>query len=234
MVVADYVIIGLIVIFALIGLKNGLLKSIYKVVAYVASIYLAFKLSKPVAGWFRGTGLFDGIKESVGKVVGGLGIDFSQVADPSNSGEIFKAIEDTPFPDNIKNTIAEAMAKGSQTVSDLMEDFIDKIAFFLLVILCAIALFIILRILFWLAGYLIKGISSIPIIKQVDRVAGLILGAAIGVGMVSLICLVLVYTASFEKLGPVYENINKGLIAPYFYNRNILAELFGFIKEGWL
>ena len=234
MVIADYVIIGLIVLFALLGLKSGLLKSIYKVVAYIASIYLSIKLSKPVAGWFRGTGLYDGIKESVGKVIGNLGIDFSQVSDPSSSSSIYDAIKDTPFPDNIKTSISEAMSKSSQAASGLMEDFIDKIAFFLLVILCAIVLFIILRILFWLAGYLIKGITSIPIIKQVDRLAGLFLGTAIGVVVVYLVCLLLVYTASFEKLAPVYENINKGLIAPYFYNNNFLPDLFGFIKEGWL
>ena len=233
MVAADYVIIGLIVIFALLGLKNGLLKSIYKVVAYVASIYLSIKLSKPVAGWFRGTGLYEGIRNSVGDIISNLGIDFSNVTDPSNAGNIYEAIKDTPFPENIKNMIADAMTDGAQTAAGLMDDFIDKIAFFLLVILCAVVLFIIFRILFWLAGYLIKGISSIPIIKQVDRVAGLLLGGAVGVGVVYLIFLLLAYTASFEKLAPVYENINKGIIAPYFYNRNILAELFVFIKEGW-
>lgn len=234
MVAADFIIIGLIVIFALMGLKNGLLKSVYKVVAYVASVYLAIKLSKPVAGWFHETGLYNGIKESVSKILGNLSIDFSQVADPSNAGNIYDAIKDTPFPDNIKTTISEAMANSSSTVAGLMDDFVEKIAFFLLVILCAVALFIILRILFWLAGFLIKGISSIPVIKQIDRVAGLILGAAVGVGVVYIISLLLVYTASFEKLAPVYENINKGAIAPYFYNKNILADLFGFIKEGWL
>ncbi len=234
MVVADYVIIGLIVIFALIGLKNGLLKSIYKVVAYIASIYLAVKLSKPVARLFRGTGLMESIKESIEKIVLKLGIDFNQVADTSSSSSIYDAIKGTPFPDNIKTSIAEYMAKSAKTASGLMDDFVDKIAFFLLVIICAVVLFIIFKLLFFFAGFLIKGITSMPIIKQVDRIAGLLLGTAMGVCVVYLVCLLLIYTASFEKLSPVYENINKGVIAPYFYNKNFLTDLFGFIKEGWL
>ncbi|MBN1624871.1 MAG: CvpA family protein [Clostridia bacterium] len=234
MVIADYVIIGLIVIFALLGLKNGLLKSIYKVVAYIASIYLAIKLSRPVAGLFRGTGVFDAIKESIAKVIASLGVDFNQVADTSSSSNIYDVIKDTPFPDNLKQSIAEAMAKGSQTAAGLMDDFVDKIAFFLLIVICAVLLFIVFKLLFFLAGFLIKGITSIPIIKQVDRIAGLALGTVIGVFVVYLACLLLIYTASYEKLAPVYDNINRGLIAPYFYNENFLTYLFGFIKEGWL
>ena len=74
MSVADYVIIGIIVIFALVGLKSGLLKTVYKIVSYVASFYLAIKLSKPVAGWFEGTGVYTGIRESVEKLLGKLNV----------------------------------------------------------------------------------------------------------------------------------------------------------------
>ncbi|HPJ22572.1 MAG TPA: CvpA family protein [Clostridia bacterium] len=234
MVAADYIIIGLIVVFALLGLKNGLLKSIYKVVALVASIYLSIKLARPVAGWFRGTGLYLKLKELVSDIIAKLGIDFTQIADTSDANSIYDVIKGTPFPDNVKTSISEALAKSSQNAAGLLDEFVDKIAFFLLVILCAIILFIILRILFWLAGYLIKGITSLPIIKQVDRVAGFILGAAMGVVIVYLISLLLIYTSPYEKLAPIYENINRGLIAPYFYNNNFLADFFGFIKEGWL
>lgn len=234
MTVADYVIIGFIVVFALLGLKNGLLKSIYKVAAYILSVYLAIKLSKPVANLFKRTGLFEGIRNSVEKVLSGLNVDFTGITDPSNADSIFDAIKDTPFPDNIKTMIADAMSKTSESAVYMMDDFIEKIAFFVLVILCAVVLFILLRILFWLASFLVRGIASVPIIKQVDRFAGFILGAAVGVGVVLMIALLLVYTASFEKLAPVYENINNGVIAPYFYNNNILADLFVFIKEGWV
>lgn len=232
MSVADYIIIGLIVLFALIGLKSGLLKTVYKIVSYVASFYLAIKLAKPVAGWFEGTGLYTGIREAVEKLLSNLNIDFSGVADPTNAESIKEAIADTPFPDNLQEIIANTVSKTSDAAANLMDNFIESIATFILVLLCGIVLFIILRILFWLAGYLIKGISEIPIIKQVDRISGFVLGAVVGVGFVYLIGLILTYTATYEKLGFIYENIEEGVIAPFFYNNNILTQFFNIGKEG--
>jgi uncharacterized membrane protein required for colicin V production len=232
MSVADYVIIGIIVIFALIGLKSGLLKTIYKIVSYVASFYLAIKLSKPVAGWFKGTGIFTGIKEAVEKLVEKLNVDFTGVADPTNAESIKEAITDLPFPDNFKDMIATAMTKTSDAAANLMENFIEGIAMFILVILCGVILFILLRILFWLAGYLVRGIAEIPIIKQVDRLSGLILGAVIGVAVIYLLGLLLTYMAAYEKLGFIYDNIEEGVIAPFFYNNNILTQFFNIGKEG--
>ena len=232
MSVADYVIIGVIVIFALVGLKSGLLKTVYKIVSYVASFYLAIKLSKPVAGWFEGTGVYTGIRESVEKLLGKLNVDFSGVTDPTNAESIKEAIAETPFPENLKDMIANTMTKTSDAAANLMENFVEGITTFILIILCGIVLFIILRILFWLAGYLIRGISEIPIIKQVDRLSGFILGAVIGVAVVYLVGLLLAYTAAYEKFGFIYENIEDGVIAPFFYNNNILTQFFNIGKEG--
>lgn len=232
MSVADYVIIGIIIIFALIGLKSGLLKTVYKIVSYIASFYLAIKLSKPVAGWFKGTGVYTGIKESVEKLVGKLNIDFAGVTDPTNTEGIKEAISEMPFPDNLKDSIADSIARTSDATASLMDNFVESITTFILVILCGIVLFIILRILFWLAGYLVRGIAEIPIIKQVDRFSGLILGAVIGVAVVYLAGLLLAYMAAYEKLGFIYENIEEGVIAPFFYNDNILMHFFNIGKEG--
>ncbi len=232
MSVADYVIIGIIVIFALVGLKSGLLKTIYKIVSYVASFYLAIKLAKPVAGWFEGTGVYNGIRESVEKLLGKLNIDFSGVTDPTNAESIKEAIVETPFPENLKDMIANTMTKTSDAAANLMDNFVEGITSFILVILCGIVLFIILRILFWLAGYLIRGIAEIPIIKQVDRLSGFILGAVIGVAVIYLLGLLLAYMAAYEKLGFIYENIEDGVIAPFFYNNNILTQFFNIGKEG--
>ncbi|MBN2558597.1 MAG: CvpA family protein [Clostridia bacterium] len=234
MTAADYTIIIIIVIFALIGLKTGLLKSVYRLASFIASIFLAIKLAKPVAGWFRGTGVFDGISNAVEKLLSKMNINFSEVSNPTNVESIKTAVQDLPFPDNIKTMIAEAMASGATTTADLFDQFVEKITFFILVIICAITLFIILRILFWLFGHLIKGIAEIPIIKQVDRIAGLVIGAVLGVGIVYMLCLVLTYAAAYENFEAVYNNINEGVIAPFFYNNNILAGLIGSGKEGWL
>jgi uncharacterized membrane protein required for colicin V production len=232
MVAADYIAIGIIVVFALIGLKAGLIKSVYRVAAFAASVFLSIKLSKPVAGWFENTSIYDGIREPIENLVGKLNINFAEISNPSNAKSIEEAMTKLPFPDNVKTDIADSLAESGMKASALMDGFVDKIAFFILVIICAIVLFILLRILFWLFGMLIKGIAEIPVIKQVDRVSGFILGAAVGLGLVYGICLLLTYTASFEKWNFIYENINNGVIAPFFYNNNILIEFFNLGKGG--
>jgi len=232
MSIADYVIIALIVIFALIGLKSGLLKTVYKIFSYIASFYLAIKLSKPVAGWFKDTGVYNGIKNAVEKLFGNLNIDFSGVTDPSNAGSIKEALAGAPFPDNLKDIIADAASKSTENVVNLMANIVEGITTFILVLICGIVLFILLRIMFWLAGHLVKGIAEIPIIKQVDRVSGFVLGAFIGVGVVYMLGLLLTYTATFSNLDFVYKNIEEGVIAPFFYNNNILTQFFNIGKEG--
>lgn len=234
MTTADFIIIGIILVFILIGVKNGFLYSLYKFASYIMSIFIAVKLAKPVAGWFRGTGIYDGINNSVEKLLLKTNISFDGVRDPSNIESIKEAVKDIPFPENIKEIIAESISSGTETTANLMNSFVDKISFFILVILCAVLLFVVLKILFWLLGFLVKGLTEIPILKQVDRIAGLIIGALLGAGMVYVICLLLTYTVTFEKFGFIYDNINDGVIAPFFYNNNILAQLFTLGKESWL
>lgn len=232
MVAADYIVIGIIVVFALIGLKSGLIKSFYRVAAFAASIFLSIKMSKPVAGWFVNTSIYEWIKEPIENLISKLNINFTGIIDPSNAQSIQEAMKALPFPENIKENIAQSLSESGLKATNMMEEFVDKIVFFILVIICAIGLFIVFRILFWLFGKVIKGIANFPVIKQLDRISGFILGAAIGLGIVYGVCLLLTYTASFEKLTFIYENINEGVIAPFFYNNNILIGFFNLGKEG--
>ncbi len=231
MSIADFVIIGIILISAILGLRKGLMKMVYKVGSYIASFYLAIKFSKPVSIWFSGTGVYSNIQKGIQDLVANLGIDFTAMKSHEGAQSIEKIISGLPFPENFQKMIAESVANIEGSVATTMENFINETSSFVLVIICGIVLFLLSRLLFWLGGFLIKGIAEVPIIKQVDRLTGFFLGAAMGVMIIFVISLILTYVATWEKLEFVYTSIENGKIAPFFYNQNPLTHFFNLVRE---
>jgi len=224
--IADFIVIGIIIIAGIIGLFKGLINTLYKLVTYILAIYLSFTLAKPISTWFYGTSIYIKIQEGITNFISKLGLNFENLENLSPEN-ISNAIKGMPLPDSVNQSVAETISSIGGSAHTMLESFVMTITNLIILVLCGLILFLVLKVLFSLFGHVIKGITQIPIIKQLDKVGGSILGSIIGIVIVFVLGIVLTFFVSNESLQPVFVVVNNSMFAHYFYNSNILTGLLG-------
>lgn len=224
--IADVVVIIIILIACIAGFYKGLLNTLYKLISYVLAIYLSFKLAKPVSGWFQGTSIYLSIQDGITTFVTNLGINFTGLENMTPE-TISQSIEGVPLPEKINESIAGTLSTIGGSASTMLESFIISITNLILLILCGLILFLIFKLLFALIGHVVKGISEIPVIKQLDRVGGGILGVGIGIVIVYIVALALTFFVSNESIQPIFTLVENSKLAILFYDKNVLTGLLG-------
>lgn len=215
--IADLIIIGLIALHAILGTIKGLMNMLYKLVSYILSIMLAFRFAGPVALWLQGSSFYGRIRSQIVHLLAGAGIPIS-----GNQGNVlYETVRNLPFPDSFLRFLTDSFTQGGTG-----EGLVDGITGVIMVIFCAIILFIVFRIIFYLFGHVVKGISRIPVIKQLDRVGGFLLGAAVGVLVVYLLLLGSAFLLANRELGWLHDSIEAGFLARQMYHNNPIILVF--------
>lgn len=89
-----------------------------------------------------------------------------------------------------------------------------------------ILLYILLRILLIFISFIANGIASLPILKQFNKVGGIIYGILRGV-LIIYVCLMLigVFTNIYPR-NPIYSELEKSYLGKMMYENNILTIFF--------
>ncbi len=222
--ITDGVVIIVILIACVAGFYKGLLNTLYKLVTYILAIYLSFKLAKPVSGWFQGTSIYQNIQDGITTFITNLGINFNGLENMTPE-TISQSIEGVPLPEKISESVSQTLSTIGGGAASMLESFIISITNLILLILCGLILFLIFKLLFALIGHVIKGVSEIPVIKQLDRIGGGILGIGIGIIIVYILALALTFFISKESMQPIFTLVGNSKIAILFYDKNILIGL---------
>ncbi len=169
--IIDVVIVLSVIAFAVIGWKKGFLLKIVEmassVFGLIASILLARPFAKVLDNWFGAS-----IADSINTYLSKLGPSFSASLSQIN---VTSALESLKLPQFMVDWIA-----GSINYDQIAASVLDGIAPILksiaLVVIAFITLFFGSMIIFFLLKILAKMVTSIPVIKQIDKVLGTIFG----------------------------------------------------------
>lgn len=220
--IADYTLIGIIIVSMIIGGVRGIIMSVYGLLTTILSVFLAFKFSQPIKDLLVGTSFYNSIHEKIENMVEALVPNLDSIEDT-----IVATINSLPFPDDIKLWLINGIDFSQTTTkAEAMGGLVVTITDFIIAIIIGIVLFILLIIIFKLLKGLIKKISDLPVIKQVDSIVGAIIGAASGVLLGYIICLVISGFQTTEVMIVIHETIQESKLASVLYNNNILLEMF--------
>lgn len=213
--IIDLIILGLILLCVFFGYKKGLTKCIIKILSFVIAIVIAVVLFKPISNFvIDNTQIDDNIKNSIVEIVS---------EDVTETG---KVKEDSNLPKSIVNHINESIETSvnetKQTVINTVAEQISKTAVNVGV---AISLFIIARIALIFVSALSSLITDLPIIKQFDKLGGIIYG------LLEALIIIFIIFAIISFISPMIEGlslisaINKSILGSVFYNNNILMNI---------
>lgn len=214
-IIIDLVIIGILALSIFFAYRKGLTKCIIKILSFIIAVIVAAILFKPVSNFvIQNTKIDDNIKEAVVNLV---------ADDVEEDG---KVKEDSNLPnamvDYINETVGNAVEDAKNNMIAVAAEGIANITVNAGV---AILLFIVVRIALIFVSALSSIITDLPIIKQFDKVGGILYGA------VKAFVIIFVILALISLISPMIEQtgiivaINKSFIGSILYNNNILLNI---------
>ena len=230
--IIDVIIVALVIIFIMIGWKKGFLEKIIEMASsifgLIASILLARPFSTVLDGWFG-----DSMESNIRQYLMERSSLFSQqLTEPA----LRDALASLSLPDFMVDWIVQSVDFNSVTVS-IVDSIAPLILSLALLVIAFITLFFGSMIVFFLLKILARGITSIPIIKQVDKVLGVLFGllkVALLIYIVLFVMALLINIPAINNAIGDFINVDMQLdndtefrLSKYLYNNNLLKNIIG-------
>lgn len=223
---SDYVVIAIIAIFAVVGLSKGFVMTIYKVISFFICIYASIKFYPVLAGILEKTPIYGSIKDSIVKnlLLWGQKAAASTTAAVSGSAGAEAVMGPLPLPDFFKKTMLEKLPSPTELIdlNGIVNAVGNELTRMVIAVLSLIVLYIALRVVLSFAGIILKGVSKLPLFKQIDRLGGFILGALQGFLAIFIVCALLVLFNANPQFTEVFSNLDSSLFARWFYENNFI------------
>lgn len=214
-IIIDLIILGILAISIFFGYKKGLTKCIIKIFSFIIAVVVAAILFKPVSNFvIKNTEIDDYIKESIISLVGD---------DIQENGEVK---EDTNLPQAIVDYINKSIQNvANEAKENVVPIVAEEIATTTVNVGVAILLFIIIRIALIFVSAISKLITDLPIIKQFDKLGGILYGALKAfVILFVLFALISLVSPMIEQTG-IITAIHESTIGSILYDNNPLLKI---------
>ena len=221
----DFVVIGLIAVFAVVGLFKGFIMSIYKLVAFVVCIFASIKFSPVLAEIISKTSIYDWIKNTIVRNLPLIGKEAFASSETVSGASGAEALLGTlPLPGFFRKSLLGKLPSASELINTegIVNAIGDELTKMVVSVLSLIVLYIVLRVILAFMGLLLKGISELPVFKQVNKLGGLILGALQGFLTIYILCAVLMLFNANPRFEPIFNDLGTSLFAREFYENNFI------------
>lgn len=222
-------VLAIVVVLGFVGLKKGFVKVAFSLVSTIVALLVAMLFSPIVAGVMKNSetivGFFD---EKIGMLV-----DFSEeeAKEETVSGQE-SFIEALPLPEALKdsltknNTAENYVSMQAQTFEQyvcrqITNMILNAIAFVVTLVVAVIVLLILCNTLNLLA--------KLPLLRQLNSMAGLAAGVAEGILLVWVLFVILTMFAGSEFGQSSLEMIAKNPLLDFLYKNNLVSK---FIARG--
>jgi uncharacterized membrane protein required for colicin V production len=215
------VVIIILVVNALIGLKAGFIKTAFSLLSMIIALVLTLWISPYANNYMRGNDkICDYVSTRVEKIL-------PMIEEKADKKAQESVIDKMSLPKSIKSSLlknnnAEAYKKLSvNSFKDYMRSYLTGI------ILNALAFcitFIVLLILLWILSFALNIISKLPLLNQINKMAGLLVGLVHGLVVVWLLFILLTVFGSSAWGQKAMEMIGNDSILSLIYNNNFILK----------
>lgn len=225
----DIVVIAIIVGLGIVGLKKGLVYSLFKFVSFFISAFLAVKLYPIVANVLSGTKVYTVIK---GAIFERLMLQQQSAMPGLNESTKVTAksvIDGLNLPGFVKDMVANSVVKTIPDISQLVDvsGILDSVsgilAHVIINIISLIVLFIIIKIGLLFVENMIKGVTDLPVIKQADKLGGFALGALEGALIVYVAFAIMMMFNTLPLFQGFFDAVENSALANIIYQNNFIV-----------
>ena len=208
-VIIDLIIVAVIAICIIIGYLRGLTGCLIKILSFVLSLVIAFILFVPVSNFvIENTQIDENLEKSIREMIISDNKSSEEEIPTDMSDYINKRAEE--IVDNAKEEVVNATAR------DISQTIVKAGTW--------IALFIVARIALIFLKLITSLISKLPVIKQCDKLGGIIYGVLEGLLITYFALAVISFITPITNKN-LSENINKSYLGSQMYNHNLLLKI---------
>lgn len=208
-VIIDLIIVAVIAICIIIGYVRGLTGCLIKILSFVLSLVIAFILFVPVSNFvIENTQIDENLEKSIREMLISDNKSSEEEMPTAMSDYINKKAEE--IVDNAKEEVVNATAR------DISQTIVKTGTW--------IALFIVARIALIFLKLITSLISKLPVIKQCDKLGGIIYGVLEGLLITYFALAVISFITPITNKN-LSENINKSYLGSQMYNHNLLLKI---------
>lgn len=192
-------------IFILLGYKTGLLRSIFRVFAFVFSLIIAYYLYSYLRDIIALGTIGDNIRDLVK----------TKFIQPQVTNGTLNL---SALPEYMQSMVV----MGQVELSDALTSFISNLV---INIFSFLSVFIITRILISIIGIIVKFVSRLPVIRFFDKIGGIIFGVLESI-LIIYIVLALVYAITPLRENPQTQTyISESVLTKTMYENNPLVDM---------
>ena len=210
--IVDLVIIAILALCIFIGYKQGLTGCLIKILSFFIAIIVAVVLFKPASAIIiNNTQVDENIQSSI-----------VEIFEKDENKEEKENEKDSPIIKYISNEVEKATEeKKNEIVNDAAKDISYKI----INVLVFIILFVSSRIILIFVKALADLITKLPIIKQCDKIGGVVYGTLQGFIIIFIALALITFVSTIINQYYLLELINDSYIGSILNNNNILVKL---------
>jgi uncharacterized membrane protein required for colicin V production len=219
-IIIDAIVLGILILCIALGYRKGLTGSLLKIVSFVLALVIAFVLFKPVSNFIIDkTNWDESLEQGIRDAILSSNKQEEEMKPSSNEENqsmpsvmmeyINKTVE------NAGNEAKEAVVDA--TARDVSITIINAGVWF--------ALFLLARIILIFVKGLANIITSLPLIKQVDKLGGIVYGLVEAFVIIYGILAVVSFISPVVSGTGILEAIQKSFIGSAMYNNNLLLKL---------
>ena len=207
-------VLAIIIINAWIGKRVGFIKIIFSLFSFIITLLITTWISPKINGLLKNNETF--YQKTYQKVEKTLSLDTKENNDQD------EMINDLPLPKSIRENLIENKKKQeanikSYIVSRVTGIVINAIAFILTYVVVFAGL--------WIISAAINIISKLPIINQINKWAGFIVGGMQGLFIVWLLLLLLTVFGGSELSQSAFKQIEESKFLSFIYNKNFILHI---------
>ncbi len=225
---SDLLVIAIILFFGFIGIKNGFIYSVFKMVSFFVAAIVSVKCYPLLANILDKTPIFSNIKSGVLKNLLMQQQAQSGVVNQGAQSAAGSIVDGLKLPGFLKEAIKGQLAKENVMnmldVAGVMDKISDILTHVVIDILSLVLLYILIRIGLLFLRFVLQGVAKLPIFKQMDKLGGFAFGAIEGLLTVYIIFAVTMLFMSSPAFKGFFDAVETSSVAKIFYQNNFIVD----------
>ena len=216
-IIIDLVVVAIFAICILVGYIKGLTGSLLKIISFVLAIVIAFVLFKPVANFvIDHTNWDENLEQAIRQMVLADETEETKEEDKQNQN----------MPNVIVNYINDQIEKaGDEAKTAIVDATARDVTVTIINAGSWVVLFIVSRIILMFIKGLANLITKLPVIKQFDKLGGIIYGLLEGLVIIYILLAIVSFISPMLSETGIIKGIQDSFVASIFYNNNLLLKL---------
>lgn len=222
----DIIAVLIIVIAAAVAYFKGFVKTFFGFISTILAIALACLFCKTLATYIKeNTEVDDFIMKSIISINGGMSGDTADdIVGDTSSGDYGEDNTSLSLAESIPNTLNE-MFGLDKIKEEATTNIVNKITDIVINILSWLIIYAVTRIVLLILTLVFDGIMSLPILKTINNLTGLVLGAIMGIFRVYFILAIIYFVSNIANIANIVSAINTSTLVAQMYNNNLLINL---------